>query len=135
MTINLIKRKAFGRKLKVILVKYDIKQNRLAKLLDVGRSYINQVCSGLTVFDGKKNSIVYDFFLDKEVSKKDLHEYSRLYIEARSNFNLKKLGLKTFKIDPLKATIIEDMELLTGENLKVFRRYQEKLLKNQRIDR
>jgi transcriptional regulator with XRE-family HTH domain len=132
MAIDLIKRKAFGRTLKIILIKYDIRQNDLAKLLKVGRSYINQICSGMTVFDGEKSSIVYDFFIARGVSEQDLHEYSRLYVEARSNFNLRKIGLETYKQSALKSIIIDDMEYFSEESLKKFRQYQEKLLAAQR---
>jgi transcriptional regulator with XRE-family HTH domain len=132
MVVDLTKRKAFGRKLKVILTKHDIRQNDLAKKLNVGRSYINQVCSGKAVFDGKKNSIIYDFFKDIHVSEDDLQEYSRLYIEARGNFNLSTIGQIKIKNNPLKSMIIEDLELLTEENLKKFRRYQEQLMETQK---
>ncbi|MBU8901579.1 MAG: helix-turn-helix transcriptional regulator [Victivallales bacterium] len=133
MTIDLTKRKNFGRKLKVILAKHDIRQNELAKKLGVGRSYINQVCSGMTVFDGTKNSILYDFLLDLNTSKQDLQDYSRLYIEARGNFDLNTIILNNAKCDPLKSIIIEDMELFTKANTKKFRRYQKRLLEAQRL--
>lgn len=132
MLINLTKRKAFGRKLKVILAKHDIRQNDLARKLGVGRSYINQVCSGLTVFGGTKNATMYDFLLNIGVNEQDLQDYSRLYIEARGNFNLNTIGLSNIKRDPLKSMIIEDMEFFTENNLKKFRRYQERLLEAQR---
>ncbi|MCK4981852.1 MAG: helix-turn-helix transcriptional regulator [Victivallaceae bacterium] len=133
MTMGLTKRKFFGRKLKVILAKHDIRQNDLAQKLGVGRSYINQVCSGMTVFNGKKNSIIYDFLLNLGVSEQDLHDYSRLYIEARGNFDLNTISLSNIERNPLKSMIIEDMELFTEENLKKFRRCQERLLKDQRV--
>ncbi|MDD5596852.1 MAG: helix-turn-helix transcriptional regulator [Victivallaceae bacterium] len=133
MTINLTRRKNFGRKLKVILAKHDIRQNDLAKKINVGRSYINQVCSGMTIFDGEKSAAIYDFFLKIGVCEQDLQEYSRLYIAARSNFDLNSLG-NSLGHDPLKSLIIEDMEILTEINLKKFRRYQEQLLDKQRND-
>ena len=132
MTIDLTRRKAFGRKLKVILAKHDIRQNDLARKLGVGRSYINQVCSGMTVFDGEKSSVLYDFLLNLGVNTQDLQDYSRLYIAARSNFDLNSLGFSDSKRDPLKSMIIEDMEQLSESNLKKFRRYLEQLLDEQR---
>ena len=136
MTVDLTKRKSFGRKLKVILAKHDIRQNNLAETLGITRSYVNQVCSGATIFDAAKNATVYNFFLNLGVSESDLSDYMCLFIEARGNVDLDELDIKLASIrrNPLKSMIVDDIDHLNQANLIKFRRQQEQLLEDQRIE-
>ncbi len=112
------KRKLFGQRLKIALIKCKMKQVKLAEVAECTKQFISNVANGANSFNNEQFDKVYEVLCDAGLSDHDLNELNMLHIESRTGVNLDEY-LKKYEIaNPLIRELCLELEGMSDREIK-----------------
>lgn len=110
------KRMKFTDYLRVLAVKCKVRQVDIARAIGKPRQHVSHIFSGKIIFMGEQFQLASEFLRQKGASDGELAILNRLFVEAKSSMELRKLNLDA-PIDPIKQIIIENLDYLSPAEL------------------
>ena len=124
MAYNKERKKKFSNYLYLLSVKYSVKQTEMARNINTTRQHISGVFCAKVVFAPEHFKAICDLLRKKDASNYELSLLKRLFVEVKSNMDLKKINLNV-PIDPTKQIIIENLDyLLPSELVKIHKKIE-----------
>lgn len=132
MGIDKEKRLELGNYIKILLLKYRIRQAGIADLCGVSRQYMNQICSGRNPLSAEQYEKVYARFAAAGASDAELRQFARLHIAAKLNIDM--MAASTCS-NPIAVRIVENFAVMDDASLmKLLRRQEQLLLRDKKSD-
>jgi hypothetical protein len=124
MAYNKERKERFSNYLYLLSVEYSIKQAEMARNINTTRQHISCVFRGKIIFAPEHFKATCDLLHKKGASSDELSLLKRLFVEVKSNMDLKKINLNA-PIDPTKQIIIENLDyLLPSELIKIHKKIE-----------
>ena len=83
MSPYLDKRRELGIWLKVLLVKYGIRQTQIASRLGITRQYVCQICGGKSPLAPEHFKTIYEMLLEMHAAEADLRRFVQLHVDSK----------------------------------------------------
>ncbi len=126
MSIDREKRIELGDFIKILLVKYHVRQTEIADICNISRQYVNQICSGKNPMSAEQYKRIFKYFHKIGVSASELKILTRLHISSKLNMEM----LPEIQ-NPVAKMISDKLDGMTDESLLALLRKQEELIRKQ----
>ena len=125
MTCSPKRKNKFSEFLKILRVKYSIKQVEIAESISKTRQQVWHIFNGQTLFTAEQFKITLRLLQRKGAGNDELALLKRLFMEAKAGIELKEIKLGGIAVDPLIQIIAENLNYLDSyELIKIHRKIE-----------